>query len=121
MRLFLLLLLPIFSKAIVFTEPERLLKGRIQVKQAYQNMQQFCNFLNSEKTAMVCHEVFNGQLFPLVNHGNKLVTMIRLETGAFYKHQDEIIAHFNNNNKLIIPLQQMDVKKIEELQKTYNV
>ena len=68
---------------------------------------------------LVCHEVMEEQLFPLPM--DKEVLILRLVLDTFYEHKDEIIAYFSKNKKLVLPEKTMNVTRMREIQKAYNL
>lgn len=131
MRLYLLLLLPTLVSSLVIDPnaiwkkkqnvkaAEYLLKGMKKVKKAQQHLKQYCTPSNDLSFHRVCHEVIEDQLFPLPLKQQVLVLRLALDT--FYEHEDEIVAYFTKNKKLIVPKQSMNVTVMRDLQNTYNV
>jgi len=131
MRLFLLFLLPIVTQCIVINQnaiwkqkqqlkpAEYLLNGIQKLKKAKQHVEQFCTPSNDLSFSMVCHEVFEDQLFPVPMEEEVLVLRLILDT--FYEHKDEVIAYFTKNKKLVIPKKPMNVTVMREFQKKYNM
>ena len=98
---------------------EYLLKGMQKVKKAQQHFEQYCTPSNDLSFHRVCHEVIEDQLFPLPLKQQVLVLRLALDT--FYEHEEEIVAYFTKNKKLIVPKQSMNVTVMRDLQNTYNV
>lgn len=98
--------------------PNKVYHDKRLVKKALANMKQFCS-IDASQIAFVCHEVIEGQLFPLPV--KQQVTMLRLEAGAFYEHAKDIVAHFTEKKKLIVPQKAMNVTEIKDFRNTYNL
>ena len=125
MRFFTVFLLFILSLSThasinqIIQNPETIIKGKYNIKKAKKNLDNFCHYLDSNFLHLVCNEVFEGQLFPYP--AIEAVLMIRLQKGTIYKHNDDHIAYFSNNENLIIPNKQMNVTEIVKLEKKYKV
>ncbi len=131
MRLFLLFLLPVLIHSTVIDPDaiwkkkqhvkaaEYLLKGFQKVKKAKLHLEEYCTPSNDLSFHRVCHEVVEDQLFPLALNDEVLILKLVLDT--FYEHQNEIIAYFSKNKKLIVPKKSMDVSVMQDFQKKYNL
>ncbi len=131
MRLFLLFLLPVLIHSIVIDTnaiwkkkqtlkaAEYLLKGVQKVKKAQQHLKEYCTPSNDFSFHRVCHEVMENQLFPLPLNDEVLILKLALDT--FYEHQNEVVAYFTKNKKLIVPKESMSVTVMRDLQNTYNL
>ena len=131
MRLFLLFLLPALAHSIVLDsdafwkskqnmlKPEYALKNFKKLKKAKEHVKQFCTPSKDFSMHLVCHEVMEEQLFPLPM--DKEVLILRLVLDTFYEHKNEIIAYFSKNKKLVLPEKTMNVTRMRQIQKAYNL
>jgi hypothetical protein len=102
MRLLLLLLLPVLVVSIVLN-PEYVVKEYKKMKFAIQNFKHFCKYLDDKEDIYICREVLMNQLFPIPMESE--VHMIRLRQGAFYEHNDRLVAHFHRSGVLLVPVE----------------
>ena len=100
-------------------KPEYALKGFKKLKKAKEHIEQFCTPSKDFSMHLVCHEVVEEQLFPIPMDNEVLLLKLALDT--FYEHKEEIIAYFSNSKKLVLPEKTMNVTRMREIQKAYNL